>query len=308
MNIKILDSWLKDYLKTEATAAKIAENLSLTSVSVERVEPFGSAQGKKDHIYDIEITTNRPDLMSVIGLAREAATILPQFDIKAKFTEPDFKHITNTGDLGIKIENDPKLVNRICAIALDITLKASPKEISERLEAGDIRSINNAVDVTNYVMREVGHPMHVFDYDKLLKTGKMIVRLSKPGETIKTLDNKEYKLAGGDIVIDNGEGEIIDLMAVMGTLNSAVDESTKRVMLFVDNCDQHKIRKTSMNLAIRSEAAILNEKGVDRELALPAILRGVELLKDIADAKVISEIVDIYPNKLASKTVEVTQS
>lgn len=298
MNIKILDSWLKEYLKTKASAKQIAEQLSLSSVSIERIEPHG-----QDHIFDIEVTTNRPDLMSVVGLAREAAAVLPD----AKFSEPKFESIEKGQKLEFEIVNDPKLVNRICAIALEVKLGFSPKEISERLETSNIRSLNNVVDVTNYVMRELGHPMHVFDYDKLLRFGKFIIRTSKPGEKIETLDDKTYELSGGDIVADDGTGKIVDLLAVMGTKNSAVDESTKRIMLFVDNCDPNLVRKTSMNLGIRSEAAILNEKGVDPELAMLAILHGVELLKKIADGKIISEVLDIYPNKPEPKTVTVTQ-
>ncbi|OGH12782.1 MAG: phenylalanine--tRNA ligase subunit beta [Candidatus Levybacteria bacterium RIFCSPHIGHO2_01_FULL_40_10] len=303
MNIKILDSWLREFIKTAADAKTIADRLSLTSVSVEKLEKHDG-----DYIYDIEVTTNRPDLMSITGLAREAAGALSQAGIKAEYIEPEYKKVTSNKKLDLEIVNNPKLVNRICAVALDINLKPSPEKISKRLEAGDIRSINNAVDVTNYVMREVGHPMHVFDYDKLLKTGKMIIRESKPGEKIVTLDEKEYMLKGGDIVADNGKGEIIDLLGVMGTLNSAVSDDTKRVLLFVDNNDPHRIRKTSMGLAIRSEAATLNEKGVDVEKAMDAILRGVELLEKIADAKLISGVFDIYPNKPKIQALQILET
>jgi len=293
MNIRILNSWILEYLKTAAKPATIAEKLSLTSVSVEKIEKHGD-----DYIYEIEVTTNRPDLMSVIGIARETAAILPHFDIDAKYTPLKVREVDNNSPLDLKIVNDLNLVNRICAVAIEVKLGPSPKKVTERLEAADIRSLNNAIDVTNYVMREVGHPMHAFDYDKLLKTGSLIVRESKKDEKIKTLDGKEHELAGGDIVADNGEGEIIDLLGVMGTENSAVDDNTKRVLLFVDNNNPVKIRKTSMNLGIRSEAAVLNEKGVDPELAMQAILRGVELLEEIANGKVISKVLYTPKNKI----------
>ncbi len=302
MNIRILHSWLKEYLKTEASAHTIAEKLSLTSVSVERIEPL-----EKDFIYDIEITTNRPDLMSIIGLAREAATILPQFGIEAKFIEPDFQNIANKNPLEIEIKIDANLVNRICAVALDITLKESPDYIKKRLEATGINPHNNLIDVTNYVMREIGHPMHAFDYDKLLGFGKFIIREAAACEKIVDLHGDEYTLKGGDIIADDGTGIIIDLLGIMGTQNSAVDDNTKKVMLFVDNDNQHKIRKTSMSLGIRTDAAILNEKGVDPEKAFDSIRRGVQLLKEIADAKVISKIHDVYPNKVKTKTVSVAE-
>lgn len=302
MNIKILDSWLREYLKTKATPKQIGEMLSLTSVSVERITPYG----KNDVVYDIEITTNRPDLMSVIGLAREAATILPQFAIAATFSPPQLKVPVERvqDEKKLTIKNDNSFVHRICAVVMDITQKESPSFIKERLEASDIRTLNNLIDVTNYVMRETGHPAHVFDYDRI-KNHMLLIREAKKGEKIVTLDKKQHILQGGDIVADNGEGEIIDLLGVMGTLNSVVTNDTKRIVYFLDNNDAHKIRNTSMSLGIRSEAAILNEKGVDPELTMDALLLGIELYKEVANGKIVSKIFDIYPNKSKPKKINV---
>jgi len=345
MNIQILDSWLREYLETDAKPKEIAEKLSLTSVSIERMKEYGG-----DIQYDIEVTTNRPDLMSVIGLAREAGAVLPQFGIKAKFIKPKPKDSgqarmtknavipdspalilnrvkenvigdperdsrlpfdalrTQRGNDNVKLEitNDPKLINRICAVVLDVKIGESPEYIKTRLEASGIRSLNNLIDVTNYVMREVGHPVHVFDYDRL-KNKKLVIRESKKHEKITTLDNKTYTLAGGDIVADNGDGEIEDLIGIMGLKNSVVTNDTKRVVLFLDNNEPHHIRRTSMNLGIRTEAAVLNEKGIDPELAMDALLRGIELYQKIASGKVVSEIIDIYPNPPILPQVTITQ-
>ncbi|RJQ37004.1 phenylalanine--tRNA ligase subunit beta [Candidatus Microgenomates bacterium] len=304
MNIKILDSWLKEFLKTKATAPKIGEMLSLSSVSVERVEEYKT----NDFLYDIEVTTNRPDLMSVVGLAREAGAILPEFNVAADFMPPLIKELKEKPKekLSIQIKNDPSLVDRICAVIMEVNLKESPQYIKERLGAAGIRSLNNLIDVTNYVMREIGHPTHVFDYDRL-KTKKLIIREAKKGEKVVTLDGKEYRLAGGDIVADNGEGEIVDLLGVMGTANSVVTDKTKRILFFLDNNKPHIIRRTSMGLAIRTEAAVLNEKGVDPELAMTALLRGIELFKETADGKLLSDIIDIYPNKPKTKHIKISQ-
>lgn len=303
MNIKILDSWLREYLKTKATPKQIGEYLSLTSCSVERLEPFG----KNDFIYDIEVTTNRPDLMSVVGVAREAAAVLPQFDITAKFDEPRYKEPQKIkGQKTIEIVNDAKLVNRICAVVMEVNIKESPQWLKDRIESGDIRSLNNLVDITNYVMREIGHPTHVFDFDRL-ETKKLIIRKSEKGERIVTLDKKEHVLQGGDIVADNGKGEIVDLLGVMGTLNSVVTEKTKRILFFIDDNNPSRIRKTSMSLAIRTDAAILNEKGVDPESSMHALQRGIGLYQDLANGELISNIIDLYPNKPKKKTVLVTQ-
>jgi phenylalanyl-tRNA synthetase beta chain len=299
MNIKVLDSWLREYVKTKATPQQLAEVMSLTSVGIERIEPFG-----KDWVYDIEVTTNRPDLMSVIGLAIEAAVALPQHGIDAEFTSPKINTIRNkTADSPlIAIKNDPALVRRICAVVMDVTLKDSPQFMKDRLESSDIRSLNNLIDITNYVMRLTGHPTHVFDYDRLTNK-QLIIRESKKGEKITTLDNKTYTLSGGDIVADNGDGEIIDLLGIMGTANSVVTNETKRILFFIDNLDPHRIRKTSMSLGIRTDAAVLNEKDIDPSIAMDALLHGMALFKDLAGGKIISDVIDIYPAISLSRTI-----
>lgn len=144
MNIQILDSWLKTYLKTTATADTIAEKLSLTSVGVERVDKLGD-----DYVYDIEITTNRPDLMCITGLAREASAVLPQFDINAEYVDASktAKIDSSLPKIELPIEFDSKIVNRICAVALEVTLKDSPRYIKDRLESTDINPHNNLIDI-----------------------------------------------------------------------------------------------------------------------------------------------------------------
>lgn len=302
MNIKILDSWLKEYLKTKATPQQIAEKLSLTSVSVERLEKL-----KNDFLYDIEITTNRPDLMSVIGLARETATILPQFGINAKYEKPDqsLPSISIENEQNITIKNNPKLVRQISAVIMDITVKQSPQFIKDRLEASGIRSLNNLIDITNYIMRETGHPTHVFDYDKLT-TKKIIIREARIGEKITTLDGKQYTLQGGDIIADNCSGEIIDLLGIIGTANTAVTDQTKRVLFFIDNPEPHHIRKTSMNLGIRTEAAILNEKDINPLLTQSSLYQGIKLFKELADAKIISNIINITATTPKPKIIKLS--
>jgi len=297
MNIKILDSHLREFLKTSATPAQVKEMLSLTSVSVEKVEKIAN-----DFIYDIEVTTNRPDLMSVLGIAKEVQASFSQFGKPAKFLPPEFKKPASGAVENISIKNNPKLVNRVCAAILSVKVASSPKTIKERVEASGIRSLNNLIDITNYVMREIGHPAHVFDFDKL-PTKTIVIRESSKGEKIKTLDGKEYVLLGGDIVADDGEGNIIDLLGIMGLENSVVTNDTKRILFFIDNNDPQKIRKTSMSLGIRSEAAVLNEKGVDPQKAYDALLRGIELYEKVAEGKVISPIYDIYPNKVKERKV-----
>ncbi len=226
MNIQILDSWLREYLKTKASPKQIAEKLSLTSVSIERIEKW-----RDDFLYDIEITSNRPDLASVTGLAREAGAVLPQSGTDATFVPPIFssseapaKSRSNYDDGSrqartITIEDKTNKINRICGAVMEVSVKDSPKEIQDRLESSGIRSLNNLIDITNYVMRVTGHPVHVFDYDRL-GTNKLILREAKKGETIVTLDKKVYTLSAGDLIADDGTGRIVDLLSIMGLDNS----------------------------------------------------------------------------------------
>lgn len=301
MNIQILDSFLREHIKTSAKPHEISKLLSLTSVSVERVEKLDD-----DFLYDIEVTTNRVDLMSVIGIARELNTTLIQNGIKSEFIEKKYLPLKTGENELLKIQVDKNLVNRVAAVIMDVQVLKSPSFMVERLEKSGIRSLNNLIDITNYIMREVGHPAHVFDYDRLGK--EIIIRESIKGETITTLDNKTHILKGGDIVAEDENGRIIDLLGIMGLENSVVTDGTKRIVLFFDNNNPKKIRKTSMGLGIRTEAAVLNEKNVDPELITPTLQRGIELYEKYAGGKIIGNIIDIYPNKPAIKQVKVRKS
>lgn len=299
MNIKILDSWLREYVKTKATPQKIGDLLSLSSVSVERIEKYG-----EDFVYDIEVTTNRPDLMSVLGIARETATVLKQNGIEADFLPLKLSSVQTSKKNLIEIKSDPKLVNRLLAVVMEVEIKDSPKEISQRLEASGTRSLNNLIDVTNYVMKVIGHPTHVFDFDRL-NTKTLTIREAKKGELIKTLDDKQYILKGGETVAVSDKNEIVDLLGIMGLQNSVVTEKTKRILYFINNNEPSGIRRTSMSLGIRTEAAVLNEKNLDSELAYDALLYGIELFRKIAKGQIISDIIDIYSNRISKKTVTV---
>src|SRR5260221_3053507 len=297
MDIKISDNWLREYLKTKATPKEIGEKLALCGPSVEKVKKTG-----KDYVYDIEVTTNRVDCMSILGIAREASVILEN----SKLVERKIQKIkTNDSPDLLHIKTDPKLVNRVMAVVMEVEKDIkTPKQMKERLLDSGMRSLNPIVDITNYVMQEIGHPTHVFDYD-LLKDKQLVFRPSDKGENITSFDGKTYILPEDDIVIDDGEGNIIDLPGIIGTKNSVVGKDTKRIIFFIDNNDPHKIRKTSTRLGIRTNAAILNEKGVDPELASVAFQKGLELYKRICKAKIISKIYDIYPKPYTVKKLKV---
>lgn len=301
MNILIPVSWLRERLITKASNDRIAEILSSASVSVEKTQKID-----EDYVYDIEVTTNRPDLMSIEGIAREANAGLLSEKIESKFISLNIKNSAkSTNSFPIEVKNDSKIVNRICAIIMSVKVGKSSKLISKKLEKSGIRSLNNVIDITNYVMREVGHPTHVFDLDRI-NTKYLTITRSQRGEEIITLDGKRYTLFGDDIIAKDENGRIVDLLGVMGTQNSVVTENTKRILFFVDNNNPINIRNTSMNLGIRTDAAVINEKGIDPNLTELALLRGIELYQEFAEGEVESEILDIYPNKPREKVIRIS--
>ncbi len=307
MNILIPDRWLRIYLKTKATPEQIKEYLSLCGPSIERI--YGEGE---DTVYDIEITGNRPDAMSVMGVAREAATILPRFKIPARLAGDPYKTAVvlpkPKAFHKLTIKSDPKLNPRWMSVVFDsVTVAPSPVWLTRYLELSGIRSLNAVIDITNFLMRAYGQPAHVFDYDTI-SGGKMILRESKKGEKLTTLDGKSYTLPGGDIVIEDGSHTVIDLCGIMGGKNSSVKDNTKRIILFLQTYDPGHIRKTSMGLGIRTEAAALFEKGLDTELVKPVFLEGIRLVQELTGGRVTSTVTDLYPHPPKASTVSVSLS
>lgn len=300
MDILIPNEWLGNFLKTKAAPKKIAEYLSLSGPSVEKV-----TKEKGSDIYHIEITTNRVDSASVYGIAREAYAILPRFNVKTSLVKPTknpkLNFVKKASYLDAKV--DKNLCYRFTAVLVkNVKIKDSPNWMKERLSWVGVNPKNSVIDISNYVMHEIGQPVHTFDYDKI-REAKMILRESKKGEKLTTLDDETYELPGGDIVIEDGDKRLIDLAGIMGGKNSAVDENTKNVLLFVQTYNPVNIRKTSMSLPKRTEAAVLFEKGLDTENVTLGIGRGIELFEKLTDGKAEKEILDVYPNPYKPKRV-----
>lgn len=301
INLLVPDEWLRDFLDTDATPKEIEKYLSLCGPSVEKTD-----YQSETSIYHIEVTTNRVDTASVYGIAREAFAILPRFGIRANLVKikPKLKHKFTPKVDYLVAKVDPKLCPRFTAVLIkNVKVGQSPNWIKKRLEWVGVRPINNVVDISNYIMHEIGQPVHTFDYDKIMGS-KMILRTSKKGEVITTLDGISYKLPGEDIVIEDGEGRLIDLAGIMGGLNSAVDDNTKNVLLFVQTYNPVAIRKTSMSLAKRTEAVELFEKGLDTELVTLGIYRGIELFETLTDGKPDKNVLDIYPSRYQPKKLK----
>ena len=316
MNIKITYNWLLDYLDTDATPDEMQKYLSLSGPSIERVQKV-----EDDYVFDVEITSNRIDTASVIGIAQEAQAILPMFGkvaklkknplaeckfkniVGANFNSPD-KRAIQESPLQVKII-DPNLVSRFTAIIFDqIVIKESPNFIKERLTSVGIKVINNVVDISNYLMITLGQPIHMFDYDKI-KDKLMIVRESKKGEKLITLDEKEITLPGGDVVIEDGSGNLIDLCGIMGGLNSAITPETKRVLLFVQTYNKSKIRKTTMITGQRTIAATFFEKGLDEERVEATTVTAVQLIEKYCAGKIASKRQDIFPTPYKGKIIKI---
>jgi len=303
MDISILDSWLRDYIDTDATPKDIASALSLHSFGVDKITPTASG----DTLYSVEITPNRFDAISVIGIARELKVVLPKHGFRCSWkNQPTISQDINSQKYSLKVDiRDPSLVPCFYAIVLDkVAIAPSPADMIRRLDESGFRGINNIVDITNYLMLDKGQPMHSFDYDKILGQ-KMIVRESKAGEKIITLDDVERTLPAGVIVIEDGSGRLIDLCGIMGAKNSEVDEKTKRVLLFVQVYDPVRIRKASMTLGHRTDAALRFEKGIDYGGVVPALWEAVDLAKKYTGATVDSNLISVINRELPKKSVKI---
>lgn len=253
-----------------------------------------------DEIADFELTANRGDLLSILGMAYELGAI---YDKPVK--EIDLKHDEIEEDVNdsFKVEVETENCNLFLAKkALNVTIKESPAFIKNRLIASGIRPINNVVDISNYVMLELGQPLHFYDADRL--GNKILVRMAKPGEKLTTLDNIERNLDEEDIVITNGT-EAIGLAGVMGGLSTEVEEDTKNIIIESAVFDGVKIRCTSKKI-VRSEASNRFEKGLDPNRTYMAIERACVLLEKYADAKIAKGTVTYDKADKEEKKIDVT--
>lgn len=292
MNILIPDSWLREHLQSKASPQELQKYLSLSGPSVERIYA--------GNVYDIEVTTNRVDSMSVRGVAREAATILKRAGIAAKLKPLHFPSIQQHPARNLPLPEiiyETESVRRVLGVVLtDLVIKPSPQAMQERLQAIGVNVHDALIDVSNYITHELGHPCHVFDYDKIMNLGgKIIIKEANKGKKFVTLDGVEHLTLGGEIVFESPSGEIIDLPAIKGTLNTGVDAHTSSVLFWIESLDAKKVRQASMGHAIRTVAAQLNEKNVDPHLAMTVLQAGVEMLAQLCQAKVASSVYDYFP-------------
>ena len=250
--------------------------------------------GLNENVVEFEITSNRPDCFSIIGLAREtAATFKKPFNIpETKFEEDKSANINDMLSVAISA---PDKCQRYCARAVkDVKIGPSPKWMRERLEACGIRAINNIVDITNYVLLEYGQPMHAFDI-RDIAGGKITVRCANNGEEIKTLDEQDRILSSDDLVIADAE-RAIAIAGVMGGFNSEIKDDTQTVVFESAMFDAASVRLTAQKVGLRTEASSRYEKGLDYHNTVPAIERACQLVEELGCGKVISGMIDVWGN------------
>ena len=259
-----------------------------------------AAIGYHDHVVEFEITPNRPDCLSVIGLAREAAAT---FGTPLTLHTPEVKG-GGPGALRdlLDVETpDADLCPRYTArMVRNVKIGPSPLWMRQRLRAMGVRPINNIVDITNYVMLEYGQPMHAFDY-RYVKGGRIIVRRAKDGETLTTLDGTPRKLNPSMLVIADAH-RAVGLAGIMGGLNSEIVDDTVDVVFESANFDGTTIRRTALSLGMRTEASAKYEKGLDPMNTLPAVNRACELVELLGAGEVVDGVIDIL-NHVPQPTV-----
>ena len=249
--------------------------------------------GLNDNIVEFEITSNRPDCFSVIGLARESAL---SFNREFSVPEIKFNEVSdNINDhISVEVKDKDKCLRYCAKMVKNVKIGPSPKWMRERLNACGVRSINNIVDITNYVLLEYGQPMHAFDL-RDLEDNKIIVRRADEGEVIKTLDEQDRKLTSNDLVIADGK-RAVAIAGVMGGFNSEVKDDTATVVFESATFDGASVRLTAQRVGLRTEASSRYEKGLDYNNTVPAVERACQLVEELCCGEVCEGMIDVMGN------------
>ena len=287
--------WLKQYLSIEASAEEIATRLTMGGLEVEGIEmsPLGP-------VLDVYITPNRGDCLSMVGVAREIAAL---YGLPLRIpAPPPSREGGPTAELTSVTLLAPDLCPRYAArVVRGVKIGPSPQWMRQRLEAAGQRPINNVVDVTNYVMLELGQPLHAFDLDRLAEQ-RIVVRRATAGEKFTTLDEIERELTDSMLVIADGE-KAVAIAGVMGGQNSEVSEKTTALLLESAHFDPLAVRRASRVLGLRTEASYRFERVVDPEGVRRAVDRACELLQQMGQPEAVEGVVDVYPAPVALRSV-----
>jgi phenylalanyl-tRNA synthetase beta chain len=294
--VRVLLSWLREYVDLPWTADELAERLPMLGIGVDAVEAGGD-----DAVLDLEIPANRGDLMSHVGVARELAAAAGR-TLRLPPAEPVREGPPTADHVRVEV-HEPALCPRLtAALVTGVRVGPSPEWMARRLEACGVRSINTVVDVTNYVMLELGQPMHAFDYDRI-RGGRLVVRRARPGERLVTLDGVERTLDDQVLVVADAD-RAVGIAGIIGGADTEIGPATRRVLLEAAAWHPPQIRRTSKRLGVRTESSARFERGVDTDAVAAASARAQRLLQEVAGGQVLPEPLDVYPHPPPARTVE----
>jgi len=300
--MKVSYNWLREFVDPTASPEEIASRLALSGTNIAGIEKTA-----KDAVIDAEITSNRPDCLGMLGIAREVAAIY-RLPLKTVSPKPDASTSAKTSEaVTVKIEA-PDLCGRFTArVIRGVRVQPSPQWLKDRLEAAGTASISNIVDISNYVMLELGHPLHTFDYD-LVRNHSIVVRRARQGEKIKTLDGVERTLdANASVVADDDGSRAVGIGGIMGGAETEISFSTKNVLIECAWFDPIAVRRTARSLRLHTEASMRFGRGADPEMAEVASRRAAELILQLAGGELLSGVVDAYPGKRTPGKINLTR-
>jgi phenylalanyl-tRNA synthetase beta chain len=293
--MKISPHWLLDFVDIPADYARLADELTLAGIAVEGISGEGDST-----IFEMEITTNRPDAMNHYGIAREASAL---YDLPLRPIERKLPPAQGKSEVTIDIQ-EPEFCPRFTAREIrGATVKPSPAKVTNRLQLLGHRPISNAVDATNYVLWESGKPTHVFDLD-LLEGRKLIIRKARSGETLKTLDGVERKLSTDDLVVADA-AKPVGLAGVMGGFDTMITEKTKNILIESAWWDPTTVRRMSKRHGIHTDASHRFERGADFESTVPSTNRVAELILASGGGTLVGSVIDVIARQMDLAPVEV---
>ncbi len=301
--MKIVYKWLKDFVEVSAAPDELASRLALSGTNIGGIE-----NGPHGAVIDAEVSSNRPDCLGHYGIAREVSAVY-KLPLKPVTPKPPESAAAKAGD-AVRVEiQSPELCGRFTARVIRGTkIQPSPQWLKDRLEASGVASINNVVDATNYVMLELGHALHAFDYDKV-RDHRIVVRRAKPSEKIRTLDGIERALEPNICMICDGDGSrAVGIGGIMGGAETEISFSTKNILIECAWFDPVAIRRAARNLKLHTEASTRFGRGADLEMAELASRRCAELVLQLAGGELLSGVVDVYPGKRAPKKILLTRA
>ena len=304
--MKITYKWLKEFVEFDLSPQELCRVLTMAGLeTTPLLSPPSQGRelggGDDDHVIEADLTPNRSDCHSVIGIAREVSALTG-----GRFKYPDISVKESDGDINSLISvavEDPQLCPRYTArIIRDVKIKPSPSWLEKKIIAVGIRPINNIVDVTNYILWEMGQPLHAFDYE-CIKGKKIIVRNAYKNESLTTLDEKKHNLSEDSLVISDSE-RAVALAGVMGGGNSGVTQATRDILLESAYFNPISIRRTSRRYGIFTDSSYRFERGVDNEGVVAALDRAANLIAELSKGKVVKGRIDCYPKKISYPQID----